>query len=280
MMLSRRHVLYLGTFAAGMHAQERKASSMFSNAESYERFIGRWSRTLAPLLVTFSGVVDNTRVLDVGCGTGALAAAILAAHPHCRVVGIDPSQEYVAYAKARDGQADAAFEIGDAQKLRFPDASFDGCASLLVFNFIPDPAKALAELRRVTRPGGPVAAAVWDYADGMRMLRVFFDAAKELNPAAEAADETHMPLCHRGELGQLWRSGGLQHVEEKALEFEMSFSSFDDYWKPFLEGQGPAGRYVASLDAPARTALENRLRERLKAPFKLPARAWAVRGSA
>ncbi len=253
---------------------------MFTNAEAYERFIGRWSRILAPFLVRFSGVTDNTRVLDVGCGTGALTAAILAAHPRCRVTGIDPSDAYIDYARGHLGTGNVELETGDAQKLRFPDAQFDASLALLVFNFIPDRGKALAEVRRVTRPGGSVSAAVWDYSDGMRMLRVFFDAAGELDPAAKAVDEKDMPLCKKGELGQLWRSGGLSRVEEKALEFEMAFPTFEDYWTPFLQGQGPAGRYVAGLDTAGRKALENRLRERLKAPITLLARAWAVRGYA
>jgi ubiquinone/menaquinone biosynthesis C-methylase UbiE len=272
-MLSRCTLLYLG-LAARMDAQK----NMFADADAYERYIGRWSRELAPLLVEFSRLADGTRVLDVGCGTGALAAAVLAAHPRCRVVGIDPSPEYVAYAKTHCSQ-NCEFEIGDAQKLRFPDAGFDASVSLLVFNFIPDPAKALDELRRVTRPGGPITAAVWDYSDGMRMLRVFFDAAVELNPAAEAIDEKHMPLSKQGDLGQLWRSEGLKDVAEKSLEFEMVFRSFDDYWAPFLGGTGPGGRYVASLDPAGRNKLENRLRERLQPPIRLPARAWAVRGA-
>ena len=276
MMLSRRSALCFGLAARAL-AQQRKSSSMFTDPDAYERYVGRWSRRLAPLFVDFSRLVDGTRVLDVGCGTGALASAVLAAHPRCRVVGIDPSPGYVAYAKTHCNQ-NCEFETGDAQKLRFPDASFDGSVSLLVFNFIPDAAKALAEVRRVTRQGGPVTAAVWDYSDGMRMLRVFFDAAVELNPAAEAADEKHMPHSKQGELGQLWRSGGLQNVEEKGLEIEMIFRSFEDYWAPFLEGTGPAGRYVASLDAAQRKELENRLRERLQPPIRLPARAWAVRG--
>ena len=276
-MLSRRSALCFG-LAAHALAQQRKTSSMFADADAYERYMGRWSRTLAPLLVNFSRLADGTRVLDVGCGTGALASAVLAGNPRCVVVGIDPSPGYVAYAKAHCSR-NCEFEIGDAQKLGFPDASFDACVSLLVFNFIPDPAKALAELRRVTRPGGPVAAAVWDYSDGMRMLRTFFDTAAELNPAAVAIDEKHMPLCRQGDLGQLWRSGGLRGVEEKSLDFEMRFQSFDDYWRPFLEGTGPAGRYVAGLDAAQRKALEDRLRQRLPAPIRLPARAWAVRGT-
>jgi SAM-dependent methyltransferase len=150
-------------------------------------------------------------------------------------------------------------------------------------NFIPDPAKAVREMIRVTRPGGVVAAAVWDYGEGMEMLRVFWDEAVALDGGVAARDERTMPLCRRGELRALWRASGLQRVEEEPIEIELSFTSFDDYWSPFLGGQGPAGAYVRSLPASARAALESRLRARLlrdggDAPFSLRARAWAVKG--
>jgi SAM-dependent methyltransferase len=278
-MLTRRAAVGLGiaSLAPGQQASKGK---LFSDAAAYEGYIGRWSRKLAPQLVAFSGIADGGNVLDVGCGTGALTAAILDARPQCRVSGIDPASEYIAYARAHLHEKRAEFEVGDAQKMRFPAATFDAASSLLVFNFIPDPALALAETRRVTKPGGPISAAVWDYGGGMRMLRVFFDAAVAVNPAAEALDEKHMPLSQKGELGALWRKGGLRDVTETALEFEMRFQSFADYWSPFLAGQGPAGRYVASLDAQARQQLEDRLRATLPSPLVLPARAWAVRGLA
>ena len=149
-------------------------------------------------------------------------------------------------------------------------------------NFIPDPAKALSEMVRVTRPGGTVAAAVWDYGDGMEMLRVFWDEAVALDPSIDARDERHMPLCRQGELGALWRQGGLTDVVEVPLVTETPFASFDDFWSPFLTGQGPAGAYVASLPEARRQMLRDRLRARL-APgadglLKLRARAWAVKG--
>jgi SAM-dependent methyltransferase len=257
--------------------------AMFVESDAYERFMGRWSRRLAPLLVTFASVRDGDSVLDVGSGTGALAFAIVEAVPSARVTGVDPSGAYVRYAQARTPGDRVRFQVGDAQALALPDATFDRTASLLVMNFIPDPAKAVREMIRVTRPGGVVAAAVWDYGQGMEMLRVFWDEAVALDAGVAARDERTMPLCRRGELDALWRASGLEQVEEEPIETELSFASFDDYWSPFLGGQGPAGAYVASLPASARAALESKLRARLlgdgrDAPFTLRARAWAVKG--
>jgi SAM-dependent methyltransferase len=256
---------------------------MFSAADAYERFMGRWSRDLAPLLVRFAEVRDGDALLDVGSGTGALAAALAAAAPSSRIVGVDPAASYVAFAKSRHPGGLVRFEEGDAQQLRFPGATFDRTLSLLVVNFIPDRAKALSEMARVTRPGGTVAAAVWDYGQGMEMLRVFWDEAIALDPAAASRDERHMPLCRSGELAALWRGHGLQDVKEDALTIETRFSSFDDYWSPFLEKQGPAGAHASALPPAERERLRQRLRRRLLGAgpdraFVLRARAWAVRG--
>ena len=153
-----------------------------------------------------------------------------------------------------------------------------------MFNFIPDPAKALRELRRVTKPGGTISAATWDYGDGMRMLRVFWDAAASLDSSAERLDERHMPLCHAGDLSQLWKQGGLEEVDERPLDITMRFTSFADYWDAFLLGQGPAGAYVRSLNRDQLQQLRGEVKRRLpqsegEGPFVLPARAWSVRGT-
>lgn len=258
-------------------------ADMFSEAEAYERFMGRWSRQLAPSFIRFAGVKEADRVLDVGSGTGSLALAVLQEAPASRVVGVDLSPAYVAHARTRADGERATFEEGDAQRLRFPEGSFDKTLSLLVLNFIPDRAAAVREMARVTRPGGVVAAAVWDYGDGMEMLRVFWDEVVAMDPASEKKDERHMPVCRKGELAALWTAQGLLDVREEPLVIATNFTSFDDFWTPFREGQGPAGAYVASLSEGSRRDLEQRVRRRLLGeggdrPISLSARAWAVRG--
>jgi SAM-dependent methyltransferase len=256
---------------------------MFSVAESYDLFMGRWSRRLAPLLVQFADVRNGDLVLDVGSGTGGLAAAVAAAAPSGRVVGVDRSEPYVAGARARHQQEQFRFEVGDAQHLQFEDACFDRTLSQLILNFIPDPGQAVTEMIRVTRPGGIVATAVWDYGEGMEMLRAFWDEAIALMPDAEANDERHMRFSARGELAAFWRTHHLQNVSETALAIDTPFSSFDDYWSPFLQQQGPAGAYVATLAERDREQLRVNLRRRLlgdaaDGSITLRARAWAVRG--
>ena len=209
---------------------------------------------------------------------------MVAVTPSSQVVGIDPAPAYVAYARSQQSGARVRFEEGDARQLRFETGSFDRTLSLLVMNFIPDPAAAVREMARVTRPGGTVAAAVWDYGQGMEMLRLFWDEVVKFIPAAEALDERHMPLSRQGELAALWRQHRFDDVSEEALTIETRFDSFDDYWSPFLEGQGPAGGYVQTLSDRQREQLRLRLRARLldgrpDGPIVLRARAWAVRGA-
>ncbi|HET9179839.1 MAG TPA: class I SAM-dependent methyltransferase [Terriglobia bacterium] len=254
---------------------------MFADARAYERFMGRWSELAATPFAEFARLPDRGEVLDIGSGTGSLALVIARLRPHCRVEGIDISRGYVEFARGRTRNPRVRFETGDAQNLPFAAGTFDAAASLLVFNFIPHPAKALSEARRVTRAGGSISAAVWDYGDRMRMLRVFWDAAVALDSSAEQLDEKHMPLCRKGELSELWARGGLQKVEESPLEITMHFADFDDFWNPFLLGQGPAGAYVGRLPKNRASALGEELRRRLgrpHGPFTLPARLWAVRG--
>jgi SAM-dependent methyltransferase len=274
-------VLFVLLACAPSHTRAPEGS-LFSSADAYQRFMGRWSMRLAPDLLRFAGVHDHDAVLDVGCGTGALAfaAAHLTTGP---VTGIDPSADSVRFATTQSPAPRLHFEVGDAQHLQLPTATFDQTLALLVINFIPDAEQAVRELKRVTKPGGVVSAAVWDYAEGMQMLRVFWDEAVALDPAVAARDERTMPWCRRGELATLWRAQGLTQVEEQTLSLHLHFGSFDDYWAPFLLGQGPAGAYAKSLSPERRAALEQRLRQRLLGggadrPFDLEARAWAVRG--
>jgi len=258
-------------------------AKMFSMSAGYERFMGRWSRLLAPAYIAFAGAKDGDRVLDVGTGTGALAAALVANLASSEVTAIDPSEGFISYAKSSAKSGRVHFEVGDAQALRHKDASFEQTMALLVMNFVPDHTKAIGEMRRVTRPQGIVSACVWDYDAGMEMLRFFWDEVVALDPAMAPKDERHMKLSRAGQLGELWRKAGLVNVQEKPLVIEQAFASFDDYWAPFLTGAGPAGAYVVSLGDERRRELEARMRHRLlgnraDSAFVLKARAWCVRG--
>lgn len=252
--------------------------------DSYDLLMGRWSRLLAPMFVRFANVQDGEHVLDVGCGTGSLTRALLETGHSVRVTGIDGSADYVAINRETSGTDRAKFEQGDAQALPYADDSFDKTVSLLVMNFIPDATRAVMEMKRVTRTGGSVAAAVWDYGDGMKMLRLLWDEAAAIDDTAVKRHERNMPLCRQGELAALWAECGLKSVADTGLTIQMDFTSFDDYWSPFLTGPGPSGAYVSGLDAATRAKLKDRLRAKLaggsdEAPFSLSARAWAVSGT-
>ena len=273
----------LGPDASAQSTVGEAEAKMFAASAGYERFMGRWSRLLAPPYVAFAGVKDGDRVLDVGTGTGSVARAVEANMPASQIVGVDPSAGFIAYAQKNAKSSRARFEVGDAQALKQADASFDNTLALLVMNFVPDHNKAIAEMRRVTRPQGTVSACVWDYDQGMQMLRFFWDEAIALDPAIEPKDERHMKLSRQGQLGNLWKKAGLVNVKEEPLVIDQAYSSFDDYWAPFTKGAGPGGAYVVSLPENRRRNLEARMRKRLlgdraDGPFTLTARAWCVRG--
>jgi len=255
----------------------------FADAEGYELLMGRWSALLGREFVRFVALPTHASVLDVGCGTGSLSAAILEGVPGSRVTGIDPSPEFVEKTSARLQTPRARFEIGDATRLSFPDAIFDASLACLVLNFVPDSALAVAEMKRVTKAGGRVGACVWDYSGGMTMLRAFWDAAVALDRGAASRHERRMALGHEGDIDRLLEPLGLADLRRSPLEIEMRFSSFRDFWSPFLSGAGPSGAYVSSLPPGRRDALEERLLRDLwkgdaSAPHTLPARAWAVVG--
>jgi SAM-dependent methyltransferase len=252
---------------------------MFAQADAYELYMGRWSRQLAALFVELAGVKDGAAVLDVGSGTGALSFAARVVDPSGTIEGVDISPAFVEFATKQHPEARIHFQVGDAQKLPFADASFDAALSMLVLNFVPDPALAVREMRRVTKPGGTLAAAVWDYGGSMDMLRIFAEEAAASDPGF-SGDERGFPLGKLGMLAELFRAGGLEHVDEQPIDLTQHFVSFDDYWRPFLLGAGPAGAYVAKLSPERRDALAARLRKRLgDGPFELKARAWAVKGT-
>jgi SAM-dependent methyltransferase len=249
---------------------------MWGSGAAYEPYVGRWSRLVAERFVAWLAPAAGARWLDVGCGTGALTSAVLATGP-AAVLGVDRSRGFLGYARQR---AAAGFAVADGGRLPVRDAAVDHVVSGLVLNFLPDPAAAVAEMARACRPGGTVAVYVWDYAEGMRPIRLFWDAAVALDPAAAQQDEARrFPLCRPDRLAALF--AGLSAVEVTGITVPAVFRDFDDYWTPFLGAQGPAPAYVAGLPDDAQARLRERLRATLPAgPIPLSARAYAIRGEA
>jgi SAM-dependent methyltransferase len=247
---------------------------------AYEPYVGRWSRQVAAAFLGWLAVPPGSRWLDVGCGTGAVTSAVLAGAAPARVVGVDPSAGFVGYAAARVAAGPAVgFAVGDARALPLRDRAVDAVVSGLMLNFVPEPSRAIAEMVRVC--DGVVAAYVWDYAEGMGFMRAFWDAAAAVDPAAP--DEgPRFPLCRPEPLGAAFADAGLADVEVEAVEIPTRFRDFDDFWDPFLGGQGAAPAYAMSLSEPHRDALRERLRAGLPygpdGAIDLTARAWAVRG--
>jgi SAM-dependent methyltransferase len=258
-------------------------ADVWAIGDAYEPYVGRWSERVAAELLDGLAAPPGLRWLDVGSGTGALTRTILHRATPREVVGIDASEGYVAYARARIGDGPVTFRVGDAQRLPFAAGEFDVAVSGLVLNFVPDKSAMISEMARVTRPGGRVAVYVWDYADGMELMRRFWDAAVELDAAAAELDEgRRFPITRPEPLRDLAGGAGLDAVQVRALDVPTVFASFDDYWSPFLGGQGPAPGYCTSLPEDRRMALRERIRTRLPTrpdgTIALTARAWAVMG--
>ncbi len=252
--------------------------SFEADAAVYDRFVGRYAPQLSAALIEVAGVGVGERVLDVGCGPGGLTRVLAELVGAERVAAVDPSTSFVEACRARVPGADV--RIGAAEALPFDTATFDVVLSQLVVNFMRDADAGVAEMRRAAREGGRVASCVWDYAEGMTMLRAFWDGAIDIDPAAPDEGRT-MRYCSEAGLGELWRRAGLRDVETGALDVEAWYEDFDDYWVPFTAGVGPAGSYCASLDGERQEALRLAVFRRLGEPqgsFTLPARAWYARG--
>lgn len=260
-----------------------RSSDAWTSDQAYEPYVGRWSRVVAPRFLQWLSAGPRSAWCDIGCGTGALAQAILATEEPTRVLGVDPSRAYLAAARrgARGHPFGAA--VGLATAIPVQDAVFERVVSALMLNFVPRPNEAVAEMRRAARRGGMIAAYVWDYADGMQLIRKFWDAATALDPAAVELDEARrFPLCRPERLRALFVSAGLVDVGVTSIEVPTVFADFDDMWQPFIGGQGPAPGYCAALPENRRNALRDQLRGMLPAgadgTIPLTARAWAVRG--
>jgi trans-aconitate methyltransferase len=259
------------------------AADAWDSGDAYERYVGRWSRTVATEFLRWVAPRPGLAWADVGCGTGALASVILTMCEPSSVSGIDSSESFVCRARLRIDDPRTRFETGDATHLPWDSAVWDMTVSGLVLNFVRDHDSMVREMARVTRPGGLVAAYVWDYAGGMQMMRHFWDAALAVSPDDAKLDQAErFPLCQPGPLQALFERIELEAVTVRAIEIPTVFQNFDDYWKPFLGRTGAAPSYLASVGADVRERIRLHLKSRLApppdGPITLTARAWAVQG--
>jgi len=259
----------------------KHVSDTWERGSPYEQYVGRWSRQVAPRFLSWLNIPGGRRWLDVGCGTGVLCAAIIDWCSPAAVTGVEPSEGFLKTARENLGDR-VTLHDGSATAIPLGDASVDAVVSGLVLNFVPDQRAALVEMARVAADRGTIAAYVWDYAGKMELMRYFWDAAVELDPGAAKLDEgLRFPLCRPQALKETFASAGLEAVEVTPIDVPTPFANFEDYWQPFLGGQGPAPAYAMSLDETARVRLRERIRERLPAAadgsISLIARAWAAR---
>ena len=244
-------------------------------ADAYDRFMGRYSVPLAPQLAQLAGVAAGQRVLDVGCGPGALTSELVRLLGPESVAAVDPSEPFVAAARERHPDVDVRHAA--AEELPFGDDEFDAALAQLVVHFMADPVQGLREMARVTRPGGAIAACVWDHAGGKGPLSVLWEAAHELDQ--EVLDESRLAGARGGHLTELFRAAGLRDVEETTIAVDVEHPSFEEWWEPYTLGVGPAGAHVAALEPAAREKLQELCRSKLpEPPFVLTANAWAARG--
>ena len=265
------------------NANSKKPKDNWANGDLYEQYVGRWSRLVAREFLKWLAVPAGSQWLDVGCGTGALSQTILEVAEPTGITALDRSDAFVEFARRQIADERVRFEVGDAQTLRSDNGPFDAIISGLVLNFIPQPEQALAGMRRVARKGAVVGAYVWDYAEGMQLMRHFWDAAVALDSKVADLDEVRrFPHSRPEPLKELFQGAGFHHVEVIPIEVPTDFRDFEDYWSPFLGGQGPAPSYAMSLDEDARSALRKRIHASLPiqpdGSIHLKARAWGIKG--
>ena len=256
----------------------------FADGEAYEYYVGRWSRRVGHVFLDWLSLPAGLRWVDLGCRTGALTETILQQTEPSKVTGVEPSEGFLSMARARIQDSRVEFKSGDAMSLPLKDSEADVLTAGLVLNFVSDKQSALQEFYRIVQPGGTIALYDWDYAGKMQLMRYFWNAVSELFPEGAIHDEgKQFPICRPGPLADLFRAANLKAVEARALDVPTVFVDFNDYWSPFLRGQGPAGSYCVSLSEDDRERLRKHLEDAVPASpdgsIHLIARAWGVRGT-